>query len=138
MTNMQDAVADAAIALIGVRFRPQGRNPRFGLDCVGLVAAALARAGRPVVVPDCYPQRGGDRAQVAAAIDAMPGMVRIEPEAICPGDILLMEPHATQRHFGIVTVSGIVHADAGLRRVVATPGGPPWPVTGAWRLVEED
>lgn len=44
-----DQVVARARRLIGVRFRAQGRDPAFGVDCVGLVAAALGlrRCGNP-------------------------------------------------------------------------------------------
>jgi cell wall-associated NlpC family hydrolase len=135
MTKGQEAIAAAAIALVGVRYRPQGRDPRFGLDCLGVVAAALDAAGHRIEVPDTYAQRGSDRTSAEAAIDGRPGLERVCIATAGPGDILLMEPNATQRHFGIVTAAGVIHADARLRRVVETPGAPPWAVVGAWRVV---
>ena len=33
-------IARRARSLVGVRFRPQGRDPMLGLDCVGAAAAA--------------------------------------------------------------------------------------------------
>ena len=39
------AIAAAARALVGVPFRLQGRDPVLGLDCVGLVGAAMRAAG---------------------------------------------------------------------------------------------
>lgn len=47
-----DAVVARARALVGTRFRPQGRRREHGLDCIGLVAAA---AELPVeLVPSGY------------------------------------------------------------------------------------
>ena len=40
------AIAAAARALVGVPFRLQGRDPALGLDCVGLVGAAMRAAAR--------------------------------------------------------------------------------------------
>ncbi len=51
-----------------------------------------------------------------------------------PGDVLVMRSGPEQLHLGVVTELGLVHADAGLRRVVERPGRPEWPVLGVWRL----
>ena len=50
------------------------------------------------------------------------------------GDLLLLAPGPYQHHLAILTDRGFVHADAGLRRVVETPGWPAWPLVGAWRM----
>jgi hypothetical protein len=46
---------------------------------------------------------------------------------------LLLAPSDDQVHFAILTANGFVHAHAGLRRVVETPGKPEWPLIGAFR-----
>jgi len=137
MTSLQEALASAARELIGVPFRPQGRDPLFGLDCVGVVASALAAVGRSIDVPRDYAQRGGDHLQIMARIDALPGLARIKPDVAGWGDVLLMMPGAAQWHFGILTAHGLVHADAGLRCVVETPGTLRWPVLGVWRVADK-
>lgn len=38
---MDAALAEAALSLVGTRFRLHGRVAETGLDCVGLVAAAM-------------------------------------------------------------------------------------------------
>lgn len=135
MTRMQDAVATAAQGLIGVRFRPQGRDPAYGLDCIGVVAMALAGAGHPVAVPDDYAQRGGDPNRIAKAMDAAE-LRRIDDGTRRPGDILLMQAGPRQLHMAVQTADGTVHADAARRRVVETPGAPLWPLLGVWRIEE--
>ena len=42
-----DGIVARARALIGTRFRPQGRSAAEGLDCVGLVALAVLSPGQP-------------------------------------------------------------------------------------------
>lgn len=116
------AVARAR-ALVGTRFRLHGRGAN-GVDCVGLAAAALGEAA-----PTGYALRCGARERVAGLLDAQ--LVRAEVWAA--GDILLMTTGPGQLHLGVWTGEGLVHADAGLRRVVERPGAPPWPVLGAWR-----
>ena len=54
--------------MVGVPFRPQGHDPATGLDCVGLVWAAYAAAGRRLVRPMGYPLRGWARARIEAAL----------------------------------------------------------------------
>jgi murein DD-endopeptidase / murein LD-carboxypeptidase len=125
-----NAAAAAARALVGARFRLHGRDPALGLDCVGVVAAALGRGA-----PADYAMRTGD-ADRAAMWLAAAGLARAG--AAAPGDVALMRTGPGQLHLGIVTEAGLVHADCGLGRVVERPGAPPWPVLGLWRPDEED
>ena len=120
------AVAAAARAAVGVRFRLHGRHPDDGLDCVGLVGWACGLRD----LPTGYALRGGEPGTVAALLDAR--LARAEGEA--DGDVLLVRTGPGQLHLGIVTAAGLVHADAGLRRVVERPGAVPWPVLGRWRI----
>ncbi|WP_156140847.1 peptidoglycan endopeptidase [Sphingomonas sp. 37zxx] len=128
------AVAAAARALVGVRFRLHGRDPATGLDCVGVVAAALAGAGAgagaQVTVPQGYAMRTGDADRVAMLI-ARAGLVRVERMAA--GDVVLVRSGPGQLHLGVWTGDGLVHADAHLRRVVERPGAVAWPVVGVFR-----
>ena len=53
------------------------------------------------------------------------------------GDVLLLDVGPSQLHLAIVGVDGgIVHAHAGLRRVVLTPYPLPWPIVRHWRLAQ--
>jgi murein DD-endopeptidase / murein LD-carboxypeptidase len=114
-----------ARALVGARFRLHGRDPATGLDCVGVVAVATG-----VEAPRGYALRGGCAAEVTKALLAH-GFVAVgEARA---GDVLLMRTGPAQLHLGVKTESGLVHADAGLRRVVERPGVPEWEVLGIWR-----
>lgn len=116
-----------ALACVGVRFRRQGRDPAYGLDCVGLIAWA-GRVPRDRV-PARYAMRGGTADGVAALMDAA-GLRRIaRPVA---GDVVLAEAGPGQFHLVLLTGDGFVHADAGIGRVVAVPGAVPWPVVGGW------
>lgn len=129
---MSAAIVAAARSAIGTRFRLHGRDPAFGLDCVGLVAVALRAGGATAIVPDGYALRIGDADAVAAMIVAAGLAPATEPEA---GDVLLCRAGPGQLHLGIDGGLGsIIHADAQLRRVVERPGPPPWPVIGRWRL----
>ena len=123
------AIVAAARACVGTRFRSQGRIARLGLDCVGVVLIAAAAAGVRVV-PPAY-RLGGDHPDVEAILIAH-GCVRAD--TALPGDILAIAPTERQRHFGVVTPVGLVHAHAGLDRVVEGPIDPAWTISGAWRL----
>jgi len=129
MSPSARAVA-AARSAIGARFRLHGRDPATGLDCVGLAALALRAAGAALEVPTGYALRNGDIDRVVAAIEAA-GLARAEAPRI--GDLLLFQAGPGQLHFAIQSDSGMIHADAMLRRVVER-SDLPWPVIGRWRL----
>lgn len=131
MANDGAAIVARARALIGTRFRPQGRSPERGLDCLGLamMAAGIERER----APDDYRMRGGDPDAVSAGLGAC-GFGRVPPDQAQPGDVLLVRSGPEQLHVVVLAPGGHVHAHAGLRRVVETPGTLPWPVLSAWRL----
>jgi len=121
-----EEVVARARGLVGVRFRAQGRDPAFGLNCVGLVAAALGRE-----VGADHPMRSRDIARVAREAARL-GLVRADGERA--GDVVLFESGPGQLHLGVRSEGGVIHADAGARRVVERPGTAPWPVLAAWRV----
>ena len=128
-------LARAAERLVGVPFRLHGRDPARGLDCVGLVAAALSEVGRPVFAPAGYRLRqvAIDRFLGAAARSGLGETTG----TIAPGDVMLVRPGPAQHHLVIAaTGGGFVHAHAGLRQIVLTPGPLAWPVDHHWRLAE--
>lgn len=125
-----DEVVERARALVGTRFRPQGRKPGMGLDCVGAVVAATGRD--PAMVRRDYSMRGEALAEMEGEL-AMAGFVRVSPVRARPGDVLVLSAGAAQLHMAILTDKGFVHADAGLGLVVERPGEPPWPLIGTWR-----
>jgi hypothetical protein len=122
----RDEIVAAARGCIGARFRPHGRDPRYGLDCIGVAAIAFDR-----LVPADYPLRGGEAQRIAAAIDGV-GLRRADLTPAGGGRLLLIAAGPGQFHVGITTKEGFVHADASLRRVVETPGRPTGVVIGAW------
>jgi lipoprotein Spr len=130
MTTYSETIVARARALIGVRFRPQGRSPASGLDCIGVVAAAI---GAPDPHRD-YPLRGGSAARLRAGLAAA-GLRAVK--AARPGDVLVLQPGPAQLHLGIFTGAGLVHGDAGLGRVVERPGPAPWAILSIWRTGED-
>lgn len=105
--------------MLGARFCVQGRDPATGLDCVGLVWAAYAAAGRVLAVPGAYPLRGWSRARIAGELTAA-GFASASDVAQA-GDVALVALSAGQFHLGLIGPASMVHAHAGLRRVVETP-----------------
>ncbi|HYI39283.1 MAG TPA: peptidoglycan endopeptidase [Allosphingosinicella sp.] len=128
-------IAARARALVGTRFRPQGRHPNHGLDCVGLAALAC---GIPVErVPRDYHLRGQSLADIEDRLRDL-GCRPVAGPALEPGDVVLCQAGPAQYHMVVIAPSGFVHADAALRRVVERPYPIPWTLTGAWRLAKEE
>lgn len=124
-------LANAALALVGTPFRLHGRDPRCGLDCVGVLAAAL-----DAPLPNGYPLRArrvpdlsGLLAKLGLADTAGP---------IESGDVLMLRPGPCQFHL-VIAVPGdrVVHAHAGLRKVVRGPLPGDWPIARHWRLAAD-
>ncbi|WP_298282586.1 peptidoglycan endopeptidase [Novosphingobium sp.] len=128
---MNPLLAAAATTLIGVPFRLHGRDPATGLDCVGLVAEAMRRAGARPTVPAGYRLR-------AMTIEAMLPFAEANGfEAVTiarPGDVVLAMVNPVQPHLLVCTHGGFVHAHSALGRVTFLPGGLPWAVSGAWQV----
>lgn len=117
------AIFTAARELVGTRFRLHGRDVATGVDCVGLVALAYARAGIIIFpVPDDYALRGMKRAEMEAGLVAA-GLTR-RAEGCAGGDVALVACGHGQLHLAIMGEASHVHAHAGLRCVVETPGIP--------------
>ena len=127
MSPRPDEIVARARELIGTRFRPQGRNAAEGLDCIGLVALAID-AG---TVPRDYALRGSASDRLVEGLKAA-GLGAAA--SMAPGDVLVLAPGPAQLHLGIFTGTGLVHGDAGLRRVVERPLPLPWPILGIWRF----
>lgn len=120
----------AALALVGTPFRFHGSDPAIGLDCVGLVLAAHRAAGvEPVRTIPTYRVRDMDGATAVAFLESA-GLVRVADSAA--GDVLLCAVGHRQMHLMIAGDGAVVHAHAGLRRVVLMPGDAAG-VVGRWR-----
>lgn len=131
-----DALAEAARALLGCPFRLHGRDPATGLDCVGLVSAALATSGMRAVVPTGYGLRNLDIAQWLP-LARQSGLVPA-PGAIGAGEVLLIALTHCQHHLVIAAdAATVIHAHAGLRRVVLQPLDPAWQIAAKWRFAPQ-
>jgi cell wall-associated NlpC family hydrolase len=119
--------------MVGAPFRLGGRDPASGLDCIGLIVAALEATGRQIGTLPRYTLRQHD---IQSFIGLAEG-AGLRPAGASPaaGDVLLLHPSPLQCHLAIaLACGGIVHAHAELRRVVITPAPLPWPVSRRWRL----
>ena len=129
-------LAQAAEDFIGVPFRPGGRDPATGLDCLGLVLAALDRAGFAAPAISSGPWRRLSHSDTLALLP-LHGFRPVQGQTTA-GDLLIARTGPGQHH---VLVHGrgayAIHAHAGLRRVVRTtePIGTP---IARWRLTADD
>lgn len=131
-------IVAAVRACVGVRFRPQGRDAATGLDCAGLACVAAAAAGHPVKALPAYRlDASGLTARLLSGL-ASTGVRPVAAAAAAPGDIALFEVAPDRPHLAILTDTGLVHAHAGLRRVVEGPADPAWRVVGRYRFPEGD
>lgn len=120
----------AAQGLVGARFRRGGRDPEFGLDCVGVALFALRGAGASIDEPAPYATRGGDARGWSRRL-AEAGLRRCRVR-VHTGDIVLIDCGEDQFHIAVAGPASSVHAHAGLRRVVEVPGLPDGVVHGRW------
>lgn len=129
------ALAEAALALEGTRFRLHGRHAETGLDCIGLLHAALAAIGRKPVLPNGYRLRS--RVVPALAPIAVRNGFAAVTGRVTAGDVLSIGVGGCQHHMMIaIGGSGFVHAHAGIGRVALHLGALPGTLTGHWRLVD--
>lgn len=126
------ALAQAAERLIGAPFRLHGRDPATGLDCAGLVDAALRACGHPGLPHFAYALHTRDIAAGLSAF-ARAGLISAQGPPR-PGTIVLVHPGPAQAHLLIAGAGHrFIHAHAGLRRVVASPAPLAWPIARQWR-----
>lgn len=118
---------ERARQLIGTPFRAQGRDPVHGLDCLGLIIASFG-LDAPIAT---YRLRGDYRRWLLA--EARRWFRRVPRRQARIGDVLLLQSGQRQLHMAILAESSFIHADAGLKRVVETPGCPPWPILDVLR-----
>ncbi len=130
MTGLE--LAQAALSLVGCRFRLHGRDPASGLDCVGVLHAALAQCGRAAPLPATYTLRLRDP-DPWLPDPAACGFVKAD-RPFAPGDAVLLQVGPAQVHLALCAPDrGWIHAHAGLRRVVHQADRPAGTVICHWR-----
>lgn len=136
MSAGNSALAGAALGLVGCHFRLHGRDPATGLDCVGVVCAALENCGGKARAPVGYGLRNLS-VDAWLPFAAQSGLVPASGETQS-GDVLLIALGFAQHHLAIAVDGGqVVHAHAGLRRVVLQPHDPSWQIRAAWRTAPD-
>lgn len=120
--------AARAQALVGTRFRAQGRG-EGGLDCVGVILLSFDLP--PDSVRRDYRLRGDHLRAIRNELDVH--FRQVSKTQMRPGDVMVLAPAERQLHLAVRTTRGFVHAHAGIRRVVQTPGEPTWPILAAYR-----
>lgn len=127
-------LASAAARLVGAPFRLHGRDPDTGLDCIGLLQAAMAAAGSRMMLPNGYSIRQREPPDLSG-IARSSGFRKVSRGDLLAGDIVIMRPSACLIHLAIVMDGDrAVHAHAGLSKVVMSRMPLPWPVISHWRL----
>lgn len=135
LSRRRRAAVAAARAAIGTRFRPQGRVPGLGLDCIGVALLAAEGAGMELPPLPAY-VLDGDHGDLFDATCRLIGLRRRRAglRLARPGDLVVFQLAAGNRHVGVLSNAGIIHAHAGLRRVVEGPLPPDWPVIAVMAL----
>lgn len=126
-------IATRARQQVGTPFKLHGRSEGKGLDCVGLIAHAIAPICGQREIPRDYMLRGDFSERTAIFLEGTglrPVAAAKQPDI---GDILLAQAGPRQQHLMIMASDGLVHAHAGLRRVVLTPWPSPWKILHIWR-----
>lgn len=121
---------------VGVPWLHQGRDPRHGLDCVGLVVRYVTARGYAVKDRKNY-GRDPDGSLVHELCRLF-GQPTNDPR---PGDVVVMAYAAKlPRHVGILSEFNgqphLIHADSRQGRVVEHPIDARWRkrIVGAWRV----
>lgn len=131
LSSRRQAAIAAARAGLGTRFRPQGRSIGIGLDCVGVALLAATGAGLSLGPVPPY-VLGGDHDDLLAAMLRSLGLLQVRRAR--PADLIEYALAPGHRHLALATDRGILHAHAGLGRVVEGPAPEDWPVVARWAL----
>jgi len=127
-------LAEAAAQFLGVRFRLYGRDPMYGLDCVGLLLSSLTSVGCAPIEPRGYRLRNSDTDRWLLCAKQS-GLSSVSG-AIEEGDIILLQSGPAQQHLVIAESPGVfIHAHAGLGKIVRQPMTLTDPILAHWRLI---
>ncbi|RGP41652.1 hypothetical protein BPTFM16_01959 [Altererythrobacter insulae] len=133
MKTIGEEFADAARGFAGSPFRLGGRDPRYGIDCVGLVVCSLWEIGCNASYPSGYRIRNSSIGQHLGLAEANGFQLAGTTEVA--GDLILFAPGMGHHHLAISSGDGRhIHAHAGLRRTVITAVPADWPKLRHWRL----
>ena len=122
---MRSRIVDEARKWIGVRWRHQGRDRTYGVDCVGLglvVGWSLDLLPRE----DHTAYRHGTYGRSFQSRIERAGMILRPVEDMDLGDVLILEDGGYPCHLGIYTRRTIIHAHIRYRRVVEEAYSDEW------------
>lgn len=106
---------------LGVPFRPQGRDPLVGLDCVGLTMLVFDIPVQKIPFRYRISQRQCMNAIVEQLGKYFDEVAKVDSVS---GDLLLIEVGEGRAHFAVRGAGSHIHAHAGLSRIVESPGMP--------------
>lgn len=96
----RDEIKQAALSLRGVPFLHQGRDPKVGLDCVGLLVALGERLGYQNIEDKEAYKRIPSASEIRKFLEK--NLDEIPPSEVGVGDIFLMRMHGRKpRHTSI-------------------------------------
>ena len=137
MNDTIERMIDAARACVGTPFHHQGRLPKVGLDCIGLVIVAL-RAVHVVVNDKTDYGRRPDGKSLIAALEAH-GVIRVDD--VKAGDILVFRYDRQPQHVALATSAHtMIHSFAPAGKVIETSFGAYWKrrLVGVYRFSFKD
>lgn len=113
---------------LGVIYKKQGRNIKFGFDCCGLLIYLFEKFGHPIEEPINYLNEPVD-IFLKKKLDEY--FIEIKKEDIQPGDVFLMNFYKNPQHVGIVSKVGerieIIHCyDGGPNKVTEHIANEKW------------
>lgn len=97
---MNQAMIDAAMAVLDTPFRHQGRVPGLALDCAGVLAHCLDSLGLPYTDQNGYARTPFD-GMLEKSLDGQPSLRRIPISEAEGGDVLLMRMKKAPQHIAI-------------------------------------
>lgn len=117
MSAFGEIIAAAANDMVGTPFRHQGRSPKTGVDCVGVVLCSVWSAGCDV--PDCLGYGPVPKSEVLLE-QLGKRAERVHLDDAEPGDILLFQYSANMPlHFAMLVEDWhMVHAHRTTAKVV--------------------
>jgi cell wall-associated NlpC family hydrolase len=129
MSFSASEAVERARSLVGVPFRPQGRHPKSGLDCAGVVLWTFSIAAQ--AARRNYRLRGFYLGEIRATLSTW--FEEVAEGKASVGDVLLFAIRDDQAHLAVSCGDSFVHANAALRRVVETPMTAGWTLAAAFR-----
>lgn len=104
-----DDIVRYARECLGTPFVHQGRAVGRGLDCAGVLAHVMTRAGLPYEEMAGYPRTPYAR-MLEQVMDAQPSVVPVPVDEIRAGDFLLMRFSSEPQHLAVCAGDTIIHA----------------------------